>query len=189
MPGLLQNLLGNLGGRQSQGERAVGYRSTVQVLDGDALYDTAAEVIALITAAAHADFRTIWVMTVLAQQRIHWGFGSPALPANQGYMWFTSVDAGTDLDVGILRVCQAKARERGLLVVAEIPDSQLHLPTAAPTVANCIPTDHNTMIALPEKLEFPLVGEDSLLILKYALSVAATTHDDCNFQIPVTIYQ
>jgi len=185
----MNGLLGQLLNNRNAAPRSIPFRSSVGVTDGDAAYDTAAEVIALITAAAHADFRLIWQMTVPAQQRIHWGFGSPGLPHNQGYMWFISVDAGTDVDVGILRLRQANARETKIFVVAEIPDSRLHLPTAAPTVANCTPTDRNTMIPLPEKIEFPLVREDSLLQLTYALITAATTHDDCGFEIPVTVYQ
>jgi hypothetical protein len=184
--GLLQQLLG--GNRQAT-RRAPGFRSYVQVVDGDAAYDTAAEVLALITGTAHADFRKIWEMTVPAQQLIRWGYGTAGLPHNQGYMWFTSADQGTDLDIGILRLQQANARETRVLVVAEIPDSSLHLPTASPTVANCMPTDRNTMVALPEKVEYPLIGEDSKLQLTYALTTAATTHDNVDFRIPITVYQ
>lgn len=172
-----------------QAPRPVGFRSYVSVVNGDALYDTAAEVIALVGAAAHAAFVLIWQMTVPAQEMIHWGYGTAGLPANQGYMWFTSADEGTDLDIGILRLQQSNARGTRVLVVAEIPDSSLHLPTAAPTVANCMPTDRNTMVALPEKVEFPLIGEDSLLQLTYSLTTAATTHDNADFRIPITVYQ
>jgi len=187
---MVQGLIGNLlGGNRNQAPRAVGFRSYVQVVDGDAAFDTAAEVIALIGAAAHADFRLIWEMTVPAQQMIAWGFGTAGLPHNQGYMWFTSADEATDLDIGILRLAQSNARGTKTFVVAEVPDSSLHLPTAAPTVANCMPTDRNTMVALPEKVEFPYIGEDSRLQLTYALVTAATTHDNADFRIPITVYQ
>ncbi|MBA7686089.1 hypothetical protein ES703_94528 [subsurface metagenome] len=192
MNGILANLLGNfVGNRGGQAPRPVGYRSSVQVGNGDAAYDEIAEVLALITAAAHADFTKIWQMTVPAQQRIHWGFGSPALPHNQGYMWFASMETTTpSFDVGILRIEQRRAREvKGGYVVAEIPDSSLHTPTAT-SLATATPTNRNEMIALPEKVEFPFVGEDSLLVLTYALTTPATAaHVIVAFQMPITVYQ
>tara|TARA_Y100000310_G_scaffold195710_1_gene195741 strand:- start:727 stop:1308 length:582 start_codon:yes stop_codon:yes gene_type:complete len=188
---LLGGLVGNLGGaiapRNAPAAR-VGNRSYVVVTDGDAAYNTAAEVLALITGTAHADFFKIWQHTVEAQRLMAWGYGSPALQRNQGFMWFASLDAGTDWDVGILRVVQSNARETMSRVVAEIPDSRLHTTTAT-TLATATPTDINTMIPMPEKVEFPLIGEDSLMILTYALLTAATTHDVLGFEIPVTIYE
>ena len=193
MNGLLQNLLGNFLGNHggNQASKAIGYRSSLQVGNGDLAYDTQAEVLALITAAAHADFTKIWQMTVPAQQRLHWGFGSPGLPHNQGYMWFASLEVTTpSFDVGILRVEQRRAREvRGGYVVAEIPDSSLHTATAT-SLATATPTNRNEMIALPEKSEFPYIGEDSLMVLTYALTTPATAaHVIVAFQIPITVYQ
>lgn len=184
-PGFLDMLTGNRG---NQAPRAVGFRSEVQVEDGDAAYDTAAEIIALITGAAHAAFIKIWEMTVPAQQRIAWGFGSAGLPHNQGYMWFASLDIAADWDVGVLRLQQSNARETKVYVVAEQPDRRLHTTTVT-TLATATPTNRNEMVALPEKIEFPLIGEDSRLQLTYALITAATTHDGCGFGIPITVYQ
>lgn len=161
------------------------YRSTFMILHGDAAYDTIAEVIALIGAAAHADYLKIWEHTIPSQQIIAWGYGTPALPYNQGYMWFVSVDSATDFDVGTLRLCQSKARGRNADIVAELPDRQLHNITNT-SAAAAIP-DKRDMMPLPEKVEFPMVGEDSLMYLTYALHVAATTHDDAAFEIPITV--
>ena len=183
---LLQGLLG--GGNVQAQPQARGYRSYLCVSRGDAAYDTEAEVIALITAAAHADFRLIWQYTVPAQQRIAWGFGSAGLPHNQGYMWFASMDEAADWDVGTLRLVQGKARHRMDIVVAEMPDSALHTTTVT-TTETARPTDRNTMVALPEKVEYPLVREDSILSLTYALITAATAHDAVAFDIPVTTYE
>jgi len=185
MPGLLDMLVG--GGRPSA-PVARGFRSEVQVVDGDTAYDTIAEVIALITGTAHADYRKIWELTVPAQQRLAWGFGSAGLPHNQGYMWFAALDVAADWDVGVLRLQQANARETKTIVVAELPDGRLHTQTVT-TLATATPIDRNEMIALPEKIEYPLIGEDSKLQLTYKLIIAATTHDSVGFQIPVTIYQ
>jgi len=183
--GLLDMLVG---GEQPQAApRSVGYRDYVQVADGDADYDTEAEVIALIGAAATPNFLKIWEKTVEAQTRISWGFGSAALPHNQGYMWFASLDINVDWDVGKLRIQQAKARERKTWVVAEIPDKRLHTTTVT-TLATATPTNRNEMMALPEKIEFPLVGEDSLLQLAYRLDTPATAHETVGFEIPITVY-
>jgi len=182
------SLLQQLFGGQSQAPRARGFRSSVRVTSGDAAYNTAAEVIALITAAAHADFIKIWQMTVPAQQRIAWGYGSAGLPHNQGYMWFCSIDEAADFDIGVLRLVQANARETSVTVVSEVPDSALH-GTTVTTLITATPTNRNEMIALPEKIEYPLVREDSLLILTYALITKATTHDNAGFEIPITVYQ
>ncbi|OGO29980.1 MAG: hypothetical protein A2Z29_04750 [Chloroflexi bacterium RBG_16_56_11] len=183
--GLLDQLFGRT---QTPAPSSYGFRSYVQVVDGDAAYDTQAEVLALITGVAHAAYIKIWEMTVPAQQRIAWGFGSAGLPHNQGYMWFASLDIATDWDKGVLRIQQATARETRVIVVAEIPDSALHTTTVT-TLATATPLDRNQMIALPEKVEYPLVREDSKLQLTYRLITAATAHDNVGFAIPITIYQ
>ena len=185
MPGLMDLLAGR---RQAAAPRARSFKSYVQVANGDAAYDTAAEVIALITGTAHADFRKIWQLTVPAQQMLRWGHGSAALPHNQGYMYFACLDINVDWDVGILRLVQANARETKVLVVGEYPDSRLHSTTVT-TLATSELLDQNSMIALPEKIDYPLVGEDSRLQLWYALTVAATAHEALGFKLPVTIYQ
>lgn len=189
--GLLDTVTGVLGGlgnvAPGVAERPVGNRSSVRVVSGDAAYDTIAEVLALITGAAHADFFKIWQRTVPAQQLVAWGYGSPALQQNQGYMWFASLDIAADWDVGVLRITQASHNERIVKVVAELPDAALHTQTVT-TLATATPTNKNEMIPLPEKVEFPLIGEDSLLQLWYALITAATAHDQCGFEIPITEY-
>ncbi len=183
--GLLNGLLG--GGRQDE-PQAFGRRDYVNVTDGDAAYNTEAEVIALITATAHADFRLIWERTVLAQQRVAWGFGSAGLPHNQGYMWFASMDEGADWDIGRLRLQQSGAQGHKVLVLAQLPDNALHTTTVT-TTETARPTDRNAMIALPEKVEYPVVREDSKIQLTYALLTKATTHDACAFDIPITVYE
>jgi len=188
LSGIVSGILGNSGRMTSPASsRQPGNRSSVRVVAGDAAYDTVAEVLALITGTAHADFFKIWQRTVPAQQLVAWGYGSPALQMNQGYMWFASLDSGTDWDVGVLRIAQANYSERRVDVVLEMPDQALHTTTVT-TLTTATPTDKNVMIPLPEKVEFPFIGEDSKLQLWYALLVAATTHDNCGFEIPVTEY-
>jgi hypothetical protein len=168
---------------------SIPYRGGFKVTDGDAAYDTAAEVYALITAAAHTAFLKIWEKTIPAQQLIHWGYGSPALPYNQGFMWFASLDKTTDWDQGVLRLCQSNSRETKTFVVAEFPDSALHTATLT-TLATAQPVlQAGTATPLPEKTEFPWVGQDSKMQLTYRLNVAATAHDECGFDIPISVRQ
>jgi len=165
------------------------YKAHVGITDGDAAYDTMAEVLAIIGAlAAGSAWTKVWEKTVPAQQRYRWGYGSPLTPHNQGYMWFCSLDTAVDFQVGVLRLVQAKARETVSYVVLEIDDTRLH-GTTVTTLTTATPTDINTMIALPEKTEFPLIGEDSKLQLHYRCITAATAEDNVGFSIPVTIYQ
>jgi len=197
MAGILGNLL-NLGGMASpfkniltppQKESQMPFAKHLVVTDGDAAYDTMAEVLAIIGAlAAGSVWTKVWAKTVPAQQAIRWGFGSPATPHNQGYMWFCSIDSGTDFQVGVVRLVQANAQETIVKTVKEIDDTRLH-GTTVTTLATATPVDINQMIALPEKVEFPKVGEDSKLQIWYRCITAATAEDNVGFSIPCTVYQ
>ena len=190
---LLGNLAGGLGGLSpiAKNSQATGapFKTHLGITDGDAAYDTMAEVLAIIGAlAAGSVWTKVWEKTVPAQQMYRWGFGSPATPHNQGYMWFCSIDTGTDFEVGVLRIRQANAQETNIRTVLEVDDTRLHLGTVT-TLATATPNDINTMIALPEKVEHPKVGEDSKLQLWYRCVTAAAAEDNVGFSIPATIYQ
>jgi len=185
----LANLIGakapKAGGTQTQ----MPFKTNVVITDGDAAYDTMAEVLAIIGAlAAGSVWTKIWEKTIPAQQMVRWGYGSPVTPYNQGYMWFCSIDTGTDFQVGKLRLAQANARETKMFTVAEIDDNRLH-GTTVTTLATATPVDIAQMMALPEKTEFPLVAEDSKLQLWYRCITAATAEDNVGFGIPITVYQ
>jgi len=193
--GLLENILAgiSLPGMAVQ-PKAVAptqmpFKSFFGVTDGDVLYDTMAEVLAIIGGlAAGSVFTKIWEKTVPAQQQIRWGFGSPATPHNQGYMWFCSVDETTGFESGVLRLVQAKARETVVKVVLEVDDTRLHLIDST-SLVTATPLNINEMMALPEKVEFPRVGEDSLMQLWYRAIAVPAAEDNVGFSIPVTIYQ
>lgn len=165
------------------------FKTHLGITDGDADYDTMAEVLAIIGAlAAGSVWTLIWEMTVPAQQQIRWGFGSPNQPMNQGYMWFASVDEADSFQTGVLRLVQANARQTRQLTVLEIDDSRLHTNDNT-TLATATPLSKDDMIAIPEKVEFPKVGEDSLLQLWYRCIAVATAEDNVGFSIPCTVYQ
>jgi len=190
---LMGGLLGNLGGVASPRvptKTQAPFKTHLVVTDGlpFGVYGTSALVAAIINAgAAGGPWTLIWQTIVPAQQKMRWGYGSPATPQNQGYMWFYSVDVTVDVTVGVLRLVQANARQTDVRTVLEINDEALH--TAVNTLIGLPLLDKNQMIALPEKVEFPKVGEDSLMQLWYRIVTVATAEDTCNFSIPVTVYQ
>jgi len=188
--GVLDNLLGSiqgLFGGGAQTPQQVGFRTYVHLADGDTNYDTAAEVVALIV---QNQFVKIWSKTIPAQQMLHWGFGSPALPHNQGYLWFVVADADVGHSEGVLRLVQSNARETKRIVVAEFDSTNLHSAwVTGKTAVYFRLTDINNMMALPEKVEFPFVGEDSKITIEYKETTHPTTSDIADFSIPITVYQ
>ncbi len=192
---LIGGLLGGIRGglvpqRSGPAQRSqMPFKSFVTIFDGDAAYDTVAEVAAIIDAqVAGGIFELIWQMTVPAQQQIHWGYGSPEFQRNQGFMHFASLDITVGFQEGILRLVQANARETKVLTVLEVPTNGLHTQVNT-TLATATPTSREELLALPEKVEFPLVGEDSLLQLYFRTTLVTTTVDQVGFSIPITIYQ
>lgn len=191
---ILGGLLGGLGGRGTapapvmRGSQ-MPFKTHLVITDGDADYDTEAEVVAIIGAlAAGAVSTLIWQMTVPAQQQIRFGFGSPNQPMNQGYLWFVSLDEAAGFQTGVLRLVQANARQTKVLTVLEVEDSRLH-GVDFTTMETATLIDKNDMIALPEKVEFPRVGEDSLLQLWYRCIAVPAAEDACGFSVPCTVYQ
>ena len=186
------SLLGNIPGiapRSPAQASQMPFKSHFGVTDGDAAYDTVAEVVAIIGAlAAGSVWTLVWQHTVPAQQQIRWGYGTPAQPMNQGYMWLCSLDVGTNFQTGVVRLVQANARQTKQLTVLEIDDTRLHLNDAT-TLATATPISKDDMLPLPEKVEFPKVGEDSLMQIWYRCVAVATAEDGFGMSIPVTVYQ
>jgi len=168
----------------------VGFATDLVVSDGSAAYDTSGEVAALLEAnKANAVYSLIWEMVVPAQQILAWGSGTPSQQRNQGYMWFYGADISTSFNVGNLRLQISNARATRVRVVKEQNDQRLH-STDVTSVTTAQPTDINNMIALPEQVAFPKVGENSLMQLTYQTTTAtAGVIDECNFSIPATVYQ
>jgi hypothetical protein len=170
--------------------KLVGFATDLVVSDGSVAYDTSAEVAALLESnKANAVYSLIWEMVVPAQQILAWGSGTPSQQRNQGYMWFYAADISTAFNVGNLRLQISNARSTRVRVVKEQNDQRLHT-TDVTSVTTAQPTDINNMIALPEQVAFPKVGENSLMQLTYQTTTAtAGVIDECNFSIPATIYQ
>jgi hypothetical protein len=103
-------------------------------------------------------------------------------------MHFFALDLTVGFEEGTLRLQIANARSTKTRVVKELNTQRLH--TTVPTTAiTATPTDINTMVAMPEQVGFPKVGQDSLMELFFRTSIATTVVSDCEFSIPATVYQ
>lgn len=190
---MLNNLIGSLkgltGGRTQQAPAARGYASSLNLVDGDDPFDSAAEVIALLGAAG--TIRRIWEYTVPAQRMMRWGFGSPALSMNQGFIFFAIADAGTDVSHGIVHLGYENHGRRVYIPVEDFDDARTH-STDPTSIATLRLLDKMQMVALPEGGSGgrnEMVGQDSRLVIDYTMITPASTPDIADFNIPVTIYE
>jgi len=132
-----------------------------------------------------AVFNRIGAYTVPAQQRFAFGYGSSTQSMNQGYLYVQLIDAvAAAAMTGSVRLVQENANGTRKIVVFEEREEILHGALA----------DRQLKVALPEKTQFPLIGEDSNLVIEYlpdaALALANDLdHDASTVYIPVTIYQ
>lgn len=183
---VLDALLGRRSGRQPQMSGRAS-NSFVGVADGDAAFDTSAEVAAIIEAnTTNASFTKIWEKTVEAGQLISWGHGNPNQQRNQGYLWFAAIDTGVDFEDGILRLMVSNSRFTRSEFIAEFDTRELHTTTVT-TIVTAQPG------SIDEKRPLPFtdfwVKEDSKLQLWFKTTAPGTTVDAVGFSIPVTIFQ
>ena len=155
------------------------------IQNGDAAFDTEAEVAALGAAAVAGVELVIWEMTVPAQQMIAWGSGNAGLQVNQGYMWFALLDAGTGFGIGNLALCVQDNPRTDLRYVKRMFDSTLHTATNT-NIGTATPADREGMMPIPETR--PLARQDSRLQLRYTITAAVAGIDSARFAIPCTRY-
>lgn len=167
-------------GKLGMGKKAVGSTQAkfMKVLDmndlnGDITTDTTCTV-------ADTWYRMGTGFTLPAQQMAHYGYGSPELPDNQGYLYVGLNQAAATPCVGKVRLVQANAQETVKFVVAEYNMASTHGSV----------TNKAMQIALPEQGQFPLVGEDSKLWLEVSMATAGHIVDaPTSFvYVPVTIF-
>ena len=187
---MLGNLRGMLGGLGGQSKPAAPENAFKKVLSHTDWWDTALETGSGLIACVAGVWQVIGRYKVPAQQVYHLGYGSPAFPDNQGYLYFKAYDDTATNSVqehGSVRLVQRNAQGTVILVVAEFRTEQLCGDTS----------DRSKQIALPEQVQFPLVGEDSYLevhfkadasdsIVKTAIGTAAAADI---WNVPVSVYQ
>ena len=117
--------------------------------------------------------------TVPAQTLAHVGFGDSEHPDNQGYLYIYFEDTAAAETVGRVRLVQRNAQETVTFVVGEWNLANTHGSA----------TNKAMMIALPEQTQFPLVGEDSKIILQcYTVGASSVDKDNSYVYVPVTLY-
>jgi hypothetical protein len=164
------------------------YNASVTVVDGDASYDTVAEVSALVEAgSAGQNFNLIWEKTIPAQQVIYWGYGDPNQQRNQSFNWFAAADLTTDIEDGILRLAVTNATRTNSVVVAEFNTANMHT-TDDTSLSTLQPTDINSKVPLPLQTAIA-AGEDSYIQLFFKTQSPAGTVDGVNFSLGITVVQ
>ena len=164
-------LFGKLGGKG----RGSTQTKFMKVLDKADLH-----VADLTTTVANQWYKVGTGYTIPAQQTVRYGYGTPELPDNQGYLYILFAAGGAAEYIGRVRLVQANAQETIKYVVAEFNIASTHGSV----------TNKAMMLPLPEQTQFPLVGEDSKMWLEVADPTGgdALTLADSTVYIPVTIY-
>lgn len=156
--GNLGNLGGLFGGQQQQGPQVIGRFQ--KVLSHDDWWDSALETSSALILATAGLWVPIGRYKVQPRQRAHFGYGSAALPENQGYMYMALYDdtaTNSVLEDGKIRLVQVSADQLRKIVAGEWDTSDLRGDA----------NDKNKRVALPEQSQFPYVGEDSYLYLEF----------------------
>jgi len=163
-----------------------GFMDSLSVERGDAAFNTNALMFAIMNACVAGVEQVIWEMTVPAQQKFRWGYGTPQLPMNQGLCLFVSMDATTAYDQGLLHLCCQNAPRTDLRYIKTMDIDNLHAWDAGFVFANSLVLDKNTRIALPEM--GVSVGHYSRMVMRYLPRVLTGADDQVAFSIPVTRY-
>tara|TARA_Y100000310_G_scaffold343319_1_gene450373 strand:+ start:108 stop:635 length:528 start_codon:yes stop_codon:yes gene_type:complete len=175
MAGILPNLGGLFGG----GSPGNGFAQILTYTDFQTANVATDPDITLST----TEFKKLGTFTVGAQRLYHWGSGTAAEQQNQGYIYMANVDDQGTTFHGTVRFIQSNAQETQTIVVIEKSTRNL----------NGSQTVKDQQIPLPEQTQFPLVGEDSKLIVEMKGEAAHVrdTSDTTNniWLLPVTAYQ
>lgn len=164
-----------------------GFMDTLTVVRGDALpvvFNTQAALLLNANLGLANQTRLLWEMTVPAQTKYRWGYGTPQLPANQGYMWF-QLSSAAAFDQGYVDLAVQNNPRTDTRIVKEMDQNTLHtgVPTTLITGRSF---DKNQLVALPEM--GPLVGQDSRLQIYFRWIANALVNINCGFSIPCTRY-
>lgn len=125
-------------------------------------------------------FTRVGKYTVPAQEMTRWGYGDVDHPDSMGYIYiYLETDAPGEFTGGKVRLVQSNAQGTRVIVVAEYELTQTHGSL----------TNRAMQIPLPEQVQYPMVGEDSLLFIEVYTSTGDTMDtSDCVVSVPVTVY-
>lgn len=162
---MMQNLLNR---NRARGPKAKAIFT--ETLDHTDLWDTALESASGVISCTAGVWTVIGRYKVPAQLLVRVGYGSPAFPDNQGYVYFALYDdTGTDsvLEEGKLRIVQRDSEN-----VRALPIKEWHTRQLRGSV-----NDKRQMIALPEQVQFPLVGRDSYIEVQFKATATDILQD------------
>ncbi len=176
--------LGTLGARVAPDPMAGGYDGHVEVEDGDADFDTSAELDDIADIAAGASVR-LWEMTMGVREMRSWGSGVKGLVNNQGYVTAGIFDTGTDIQQDRWRLAVESWDRSRKVTVDSFNDTETNLQVAT-SVATMRSTNNQTkMRALPRTKAIAM--PNSRLVIDIDCLVAATDPDAVFFGIPCTV--
>ena len=131
-----------------------------ETLDHVDLWDTALESASGLISCTAGVWTVIGRYKIPAQLLVRVGFGTPAFPDNQGYVYFALYDDTTTnsvLEEGKLRIVQRDSEN-----VIAFPVKEWHTRQLRGDV-----NDKRKMIAIPEQVQFPFVGRDSYIEVQF----------------------
>lgn len=172
-------------GAQSANPMDGGYEASLVIANGDAAYDTAAEVYAAVQVAAGNTAR-IWEKTVEPRFLYTWGFGVYGVINNQGYARFCIMDAGTAFQVGMVMLGVESYDRFRKRVVKTWVDSASHLADVT-SVATAYATNNQVgMVAVPQTTV--IAAPYSRLVVDYkVITNVGAGLDTAEFRLPCTI--
>lgn len=178
--GLGQNIV--KGG--SQKGKFVGYPSTLTVEQGDAGFNTEADVAALATVIAGVTAR-IYEHSIPPRYSKVWGSGAYGVQSNQGYWWFFIIDDGVDFQTDIVTLAVESYDRHTFIPVEEKSDNILHaIDNTDPGTATPV-SIFEGMSALPQTAV--IAAPYSRLVINVRVLVASAGPAECRFSIPVTV--
>lgn len=164
-----------------------GFMDTLMVERGDPLpvvFNTQAALLLNANLGLANQTRLLWEMSVPAQTKFRWGYGTAALPMNQGYIWF-QLSSAAAFNLGFVSLAVQNNPRNDTRIVKEMDQNTLHtgVPTTLVTGRSF---DKNQLIALPEM--GALVGQDSRMQIYFRFIANALVNINCGFSIPCTRY-
>jgi hypothetical protein len=172
-------------GAQNSDPMAGGYESSLVIENGDAAFDTAAEVYAAVQVAAGVTAR-IWEMTVPPRYLYVWGSGIYGAMNNQGYARLCIMDVSTAFQVGTVGLVVESYDRYNKKVVKAFVDSLSHLADKT-SVATAYATNNQVgMVAIPKTTV--IAAPYSRLAVDYkVITNVGGGLDTADFRLPVTV--
>lgn len=124
------------------------------------------------------DWNNVGSFTIPPQQAYSYGYGNANQPSNQGYLYILFQNTTPSEITGKVRLVQEDANGLKKFVVYEEQEEVLHGDQS----------DRQKKQALPEQVQYPLVGEDSRMKIEFdPTSDDSLSYDNSTVYVPVTV--